>query len=63
MEDGKHKELYELTVDLFEYVEIEYKLSTYDFNDISKKIFLKNILEELNKIRVISKSINEKENN
>ncbi|WP_418186299.1 hypothetical protein ACNSOS_05925 [Aliarcobacter vitoriensis] len=53
MTKEKDIELNFLIYQLLSYVEDEYSLQKYDCKDISKKQVLKDILNQLNKIRII----------
>ncbi|QKF73526.1 hypothetical protein AFAEC_1365 [Aliarcobacter faecis] len=64
MGHNRNLELYDLTKKLLDYVEKEYNSNKYEFDDISNKIFLKDILYKLHDIRVsIQKQINKDKTN
>lgn len=64
MGHNRNLELYDLTKKLLDYVEKEYNSNKYEFDNISNKIFLKDILYKLHDIRVsIQKQINKDKTN
>ncbi|AXK49008.1 hypothetical protein CRU87_09695 [Aliarcobacter trophiarum LMG 25534] len=58
MLDKKNSEIYTLTMELLEYVENEYLSHKHDFNDISKRIFLKDIINKVHEVRILVQKYN-----
>ncbi|QKF60109.1 hypothetical protein ACN2EN_10805 [Aliarcobacter lanthieri] len=51
MTNKKNLELYNMILKLLEYVENENSKYNYDFDDISKKFFLKDVIAQLHEMR------------
>lgn len=51
MTNKKNLELYNMILKLLDYVENENSKYNYDFDDISKKFFLKDVIAQLHEMR------------